>query len=217
MSELPPTEPTVFLVDDDDAVRDALATLLGTVGLRVREYGDPLTFLAQLDREAIGCLILDVRMPHVSGLHLQEQLTREGVDLPVIVMTGHGDIDVCRRAFKAGAVEFLTKPVDELALLEATGLGIRTHLARRARQAASREAREALAGLSAREREVLRLIVDGASNKQAARTLGISARTVETHRASILGKLGVASLAQLVRVYLASVGDSAGASAGEGP
>ncbi|MDL2344308.1 response regulator [Deinococcus sp. MIMF12] len=207
MPECPPTEPTIFLVDDDDAVRDALATLLGTVGLSVRDYADPRTFLAQFDREAIGCLILDVRMPHVSGLHLQEQLTREGVDLPVIVMTGHGDIDVCRRAFKGGAVEFLTKPVDELALLEATGLGIRTHLARRTRLAATREAREAVAGLSARELEVLRLMVDGASNKQAARTLGISARTVETHRASIFGKLGVASLAQLVRVYLTSLGE----------
>ncbi|WP_102127498.1 response regulator transcription factor [Deinococcus planocerae] len=203
----PATEPTVFLVDDDDAVRDALATLIGTVGLGVRDYPDPRAFLAEFDREAVGCLILDVRMPHVSGLQLQEQLTREGVDLPVVVITGHGDIDVCRRAFKAGAVEFLTKPVDELALLEAIGLGVRTHLARRERLAATREARGAVAGLTAREREVLRLIVEGASNKQAARALGISARTVETHRASVFEKLGVDSLAQLVRVYLTSVGE----------
>ena len=120
---------------------------------------------------------------------------------------GHGGIDVCRRAFRAGAVEFLTKPVDELALLEAIGLGVRTHLDRRERLAATREARGAVAGLTAREREVLRLIVEGASNKQAARTLGISARTVETHRASVFEKLGVDSLAQLVRVYLTSVGE----------
>ncbi|MCP2014708.1 FixJ family two-component response regulator [Deinococcus sp. HSC-46F16] len=202
---LPATEPTVFLVDDDDAVRDALATLLGTVGLKVRDFPDARAFLAALDREALGCLILDVRMPQVSGLQLQEQLTREGVDLPVIVITGHGDIDVCRRAFKGGATEFLTKPVDELALLEGVALGIRTHLARRSRLAVTQEARGAVAGLTAREREVLRLIVDGASNKQAARALGISVRTVETHRASLFEKLGAASLAQLVRVYLASL------------
>ncbi|MPY68022.1 response regulator transcription factor [Deinococcus sp. SDU3-2] len=202
---LPATEPTVFLVDDDDAVRDALATLLGTVGLKVRDFPDARAFLAALDREALGCLILDVRMPQVSGLQLQEQLTREGVDLPVIVITGHGDIDVCRRAFKGGATEFLTKPVDELALLEGVALGIRTHLARRSRLAVTQEARGAVAGLTAREQEVLRLIVDGASNKQAARALGISVRTVETHRASLFEKLGAASLAQLVRVYLASL------------
>ncbi|EYB68598.1 Tetrathionate reductase complex response regulator [Deinococcus phoenicis] len=201
------TEPTVFLVDDDDAVRDALATLIGTVGLTVRDYPDSKTFLEGFDPGVIGCLILDVRMPQVSGLQLQEHLTQEGVDLPVIVITGHGDIDVCRRAFKGGAVEFLTKPVDELALLEAIGLGVRTHLARRSRLAATREAREAITGLTGREREVLRLIVDGASNKQAARVLGISARTVETHRASLFEKLGVDSLAQLVRVYLTSVGE----------
>ena len=201
------TEPTVFLVDDDDAVRDALTTLIGTVGLQVRDYPDAGAFLAAFDPEAIGCLVLDVRMPQVSGLQLQEQLAREGADLPVIVVTGHGDVEVCRRAFRGGAVEFLTKPVDELALLEAIGLGIGTHLTRRVRLAATQQARAALAGLTGREREVLRLMVDGASNKQAARALGISARTVEAHRAGVFGKLGADSLAQLVRVYLTSVGE----------
>ncbi len=191
-------------MDDDDAVRDALATLIGTVGLSVRDYADPRAFLAAFDPEAIGCLILDVRMPHLNGLQLQEQLTREGVDLPVVVITGHGDIDVCRRAFKGGAVEFLTKPVDEMALLDAIQLGVSTHLDRRGRLTATREARAAVAGLTGREQEVLRQMVEGASNKQAARVLGISARTVETHRASIFGKLGVDSLAQLVRIYLSS-------------
>ncbi|UQN08365.1 response regulator transcription factor [Deinococcus sp. QL22] len=200
-----PTEPAVFLVDDDEAVRDALATLIGTMGLQVHDYPNAQAFLQTLDPEAIGCLIVDVRMPQVSGLQLQEHLTQAGIDLPVIVITGHGDIDVCRRAFRAGAVEFLTKPVDELALLEAIGLGIRTHLARRSRRLVTQEAQDAVAGLTGREREVLRLIVEGASNKQAARTLGISARTVETHRASVFEKLGVDSLAQLVRVYLSSL------------
>lgn len=199
-----PTEPAVFLVDDDEAVRDALATLIGTMGLQVHDYPNAQAFLQTFDPEAIGCLIVDVRMPQVSGLQLQEHLTQAGIDLPVIVITGHGDIDVCRRAFRAGAVEFLTKPVDELALLEAIGLGIRTHLARRSRRLITQEAQDAVAGLTAREGEVLRLIVEGASNKQAARALGISARTVETHRASVFEKLRVDSLAQLVRMYLSS-------------
>lgn len=200
-----PREPTVFLVDDDDAVRDALATLLGTVGLRVRDYASPAAFLADLDPEAPGCLILDLRMPQVSGLHLQEQLRGLGVDLPVIIVTGHGDIELCRRAFQQGATDFLTKPVDEHDLLDAVQRGIEQHRRARERQAAGAQARARLARLSAREREVLRLLADGHSNKQVARDLGISARTVETHRASVFEKLELDSLAQLVRVYLDSL------------
>lgn len=198
-------EPTVFLVDDDDAVRDALATLLGTVGLRVRDYASPAAFLADLDPGAPGCLILDLRMPQVSGLHLQGQLRGLGVDLPVIIVTGHGDIELCRRAFQQGAADFLTKPVDEHDLLDAVQRAVGQHLRTRERQAAAAQARARLARLSARESEVLRLLVGGHSNKQAARELGISARTVETHRASVFEKLEVDSLAQLVRVYLGSL------------
>lgn len=200
------TEPVVFLVDDDDAVRDALATLLSTVGLTVRDAPGPAAFLASFDPQVLGCLILDIRMPQVSGLHLQEQLRAGGVDLPVIIITGHGDIELCRRAFRQGAIEFLTKPVDEHDLLDAVQRGVRQHLHTRERLAATTQAREKLARLTEREAEVLRLMVDGHSNKQAAKSLGISARTVETHRASVLEKLEVASLAQLVRVYLSSLG-----------
>lgn len=202
----PPTEPTIFLVDDDDAVRDALTTLLGTVGLSVRDYPGPAAFLASFDPRALGCLILDIRMPHVSGLHLQEQLSAGGVDLPVIVITGHGDIELCRRAFRQGAIEFLTKPIDEHDLLDAVQRGVRQHLHTRERLTAATQARAQLARLTERELEVLRLMVDGHSNKQAARVLDISARTVETHRASVFEKLEVDSLAQLVRVYLGSLG-----------
>ena len=197
-----PEEPTVFLVDDDDAVRDALATLLGTVGLTVRGYASPVAFLSEFDRQASGCVILDVRMPQVSGLHLQETLRAEGTDLPVIIVTGHGDIDLCRRAFQQGAIEFLTKPVDEQDLLDAVQRGIGEHRQRRERRAATVRARERLARLSGRETEVLRLMVDGHGNKPAPRLLGVSARSVETHRANIFEKLEVDSLAQLVRVYL---------------
>ncbi|MFC4453633.1 response regulator transcription factor [Deinococcus sonorensis] len=203
---VPLADPTVYLVDDDDAVRDALATLLGTVGLTVRDYPGAASFLAAFDKHAVGCLILDIRMPHVSGLHLQEQLRASGADLPVIIITGHGDIELCRRAFRQGATEFLTKPVDEHDLLDAVQRGVHQHRERREARAATDHARAQLARLSEREAEVLRLMVDGHSNKQAARRLGISARTVETHRASIFEKLQVESLAHLVRVVLTSQG-----------
>lgn len=196
-------DPIVFLVDDDDAVRDALATLLGTVGLAVRDYDGPHAFLADFDPTALGCLVLDVRMPHVNGLQLHEQLTARGVDLPVVIVTGHGDIDLCRRAFRQGALEFLTKPVDEHDLLDAVQRGIERHRHVRERRDEHARAREKLARLTEREADVLRLLVDGRSNKEAARDLGISARTVETHRASILEKLEADSVAQLVRTYLA--------------
>ncbi|PYE53112.1 response regulator transcription factor [Deinococcus yavapaiensis] len=196
--------PTVFLVDDDDAVRDALATLLGTVGLSVRDFASPAAFLSAFDASAFGCLILDVRMPHVSGLELQARLSADGVDLPVIVVTGHGDIDLCRRAFKQGAVEFLTKPIDEHDLLDAVQRAVRQHAEVRQRHTTAASARARLARLTDREADVLRLLVDGASNKEAARSLGISARTIETHRASLFEKLGANSVAELVRMYLAS-------------
>ena len=205
MTEARQAHPTVYLVDDDDAVRDALATLLGTVGLTVQEFASPSEFLAALDPRATGCLILDIRMPQVSGLHLQEQLRSQGVDLPVIIITGHGDIDLCRRSFRQGAMEFLTKPVDEHDLLDAVQRGIQQHLRVRAQRSGTDRAKEKLARLTDREADVLRLMMDGYSNKLAARTLGISQRTVETHRASIFEKLEVDSLAQLVRIYLSSV------------
>lgn len=198
-------DPVVYLVDDDDAVRDALSTLLGTVGLSVRDYASPTAFLNSFDGNALGCLILDIRMPQVTGLHLQEQLRAQGVDLPVIIITGHGDIDLCRRAFRQGAIEFLTKPIDEHDLLDAVQRGVQQHLRSRERLRATTSATEKLARLTDREADVLRLMMDGQSNKLMARTLGISSRTVESHRASIFDKLEVDSLAQLVRVYLSSL------------
>lgn len=207
MLELRQGEPQVFLVDDDDAVRDALATLLGTVGLAVRDYASPKAFLADFDAQALGCLILDIRMPHENGLHLQQQLIATGVDLPVIIITGHGDINLCRRAFRQGAIEFLTKPVDEHDLLDAVQRGVKQHMHAREKLAATVQVKEKLARLTEREADVLRLMIDGQSSKQAARNLGISARTVETHRASIYEKLEVTSLAQLLRVYLSSLVD----------
>lgn len=194
--------PLVYLVDDDEDVREALALLLRTFGLRVETWPDPQQFLDNFDRSAIGCLIVDIRMPGMTGLQLQQKLLDDQIDLPLIVITGHGDLNLCRRAFKAGAVEFLTKPVDEAALLDSVQKAVSQHILSRERLSLTREAQTRLARLSDREREVLALIVEGLSNKQIARQLDLSPRTVETHRANIFDKLEATSLAELVRLYL---------------
>ena len=197
--------PTIHLIDDDQAVRESLALLIGTVGLRVQPWGDPQAFLNDFDREAIGAIVLDVRMPGISGLAVLDTLVMQGVDQPVIMLTGHGTVDMCRRAFKAGAAEFLEKPVNDEALLEALQNAVRQHVRSRQRHQADRAARERHAQLSEREREVLGLIVEGLTNKEIGRALGLSPRTVETHRANLFGKLQAPSLAQLIRHYAALV------------
>lgn len=206
----PPLSPLVHLIDDDEAVRNSLALLIGTVGLRVQVWADPQTFLSGFDRESIGAIVLDVRMPGISGLTVLDTLIAQGVDQPVIMMTGHGTVEMCRRAFKAGAAEFLEKPIDDEALLEALQNAVRQHVRSRERNQAGREARERFAQLSEREREVLGLIVAGLTNKEIGRALDLSPRTVETHRANLFAKLGAQSLAQLIRHYAALV-DEAGA------
>ena len=192
-----PMSPLIHLVDDDAAVRDSLALLIGTVGLRVTPWADPLAFLAGFDRDAIGAVVLDVRMPGLGGLAVLERLLAEGVDQPVVMLTGHGTVDLCRRAFKSGAAEFLEKPVDDELLLETLQNAVRTHGRSRQRHQADRQSRERYALLSEREREVLALIVGGLTNKEAGRALGLSPRTVETHRANLFEKMGVASAIEL--------------------
>ena len=196
-----PVSPLIQIVDDDAAVRDSLALLIGTVGLRVASWSHPDVVLAGFEREAIGAIVLDVRMPGASGLAVLERLHDEGVDQPVIMLTGHGTVEMCRRAFKSGAAEFLEKPVDDDQLLDALHQAVRCHVRTRQRHAADREARERVARLSGREREVLDLVVEGLTNKEIARALGLSPRTVETHRANLSAKLEVATLAQLIRRY----------------
>ena len=200
-----PVSPLIHLVDDDAAVREALALLLGTVGLRVQAWGDPRQFLDGFDRRSIGAIVLDVRMPGLSGLTVIDLLREQGSDLPVVVLTGHGTVEMCRRAFKSGAAEFLEKPIDDERLLEAVHNAVRTHVLSREREAAGREARERYATLSPREREVLALVVEGLTNKEVGRSLGMSPRTVETHRANLSHKLQVSTLAQLIRGYAALV------------
>jgi two-component system response regulator FixJ len=200
-----PSTPLVHLIDDDAAVREALALLIGTIGLRVQAWGDPLDFLARFDRQAIGAIVLDVRMPGIGGLAVLQRLVDEGVDQPVILLTGHGTVEMCRRAFKSGAAEFLEKPVDDELLVEALQNAVRQHVRSRERHQADRAARERYAQLSPREREVLGLIVEGLTNKEIGRALGLSPRTVESHRAHLFDKLEAESLAQLIRRYAALV------------
>ena len=197
--------PLIHLIDDDEAVRSGLALLISTVGLRVQAWPDPQVFMANFDRQTIGAIVLDVRMPGISGLTVLDTLMAQGVDQPVIMLTGHGTVEMCRRAFKAGAAEFLEKPVDDEALLEALQNAVRQHVKSRERSQADRHAQVRYTQLSAREREVLGLIVAGLTNKEIGRALDVSPRTVETHRANLFAKLEADSLAQLIRHYASLV------------
>ena len=200
-----PLSPLIQLIDDDEAVRSSLALLIGTVGLRVQGWADPVAFLEKFDRESIGAIVLDVRMPGLSGLAVLERLVAQGVDQPIIMLTGHGTVEMCRRAFKSGAAEFLEKPVNDEALIDALQHAVRQHVRSRQRHQADRAARERHAQLSEREREVMGLIVEGLTNKEIGRALALSPRTVETHRAHLFAKLEVDSLAHLIRGYASLV------------
>ena len=201
--------PLIHLIDDDEAVRASLALLIGTVGLRVQAWADPLAFVDQFDRQSIGAILLDVRMPGISGLSVLDTLRAQGVDQPIVMLTGHGTVEMCRRAFKAGAAEFLEKPVNDELLIETLQNAVRQHVKSRQRHQADRTARERYAQLSEREREVLGLIIEGLTNKEIGRALTLSPRTVETHRANLFAKLEAESLAQLIRRYAALVEEGA--------
>lgn len=204
MNSAAPQSPLVHVVDDDDAVRRGLELLIGSIGLRVRGWADPQAFVDGFDRDGdVGAVLLDVRMPGIGGLAVLERLVAEGVDWPVIMLTGHGTVEMCRRAFKSGAAEFLEKPVDDEALVEALQQAVRQHVRSRERRAADGAAAARYAQLSPREREVLALIVEGLTNKEIGRALALSPRTVEAHRAHLFDKLGAPSLAQLIRQYAA--------------
>ncbi len=192
----------VYLVDDDDAVRESLSLLLRTVGIEVRGFASPEAFLGALDRIAPGCLILDIRMPTISGLKLQERLNDRGVDWPTVIISGHGDIEACRRAFRNGAIDFLSKPVDEQDLIDAIQKA-HVELDRRCRKASEiDESRRLLATLTGREAEVLEMIAKGLTTRQIADALTLSPRTVDSHRAAIAAKVGTKSAAELTRLWL---------------
>ena len=199
---MPPPEPTVFVVDDDRAMRDSLSWLLDSVGLRVRSYATAAEFLADHDPAQPGCLVLDVRMPGMSGLDLQAELARRGVELPTIVITGHAEVSMAVRAVKAGAIDFIEKPFSDQLLLDRVRQAVQIDLEARDVRRRREDARRRLATLTAREREVLDLVVAGKANKEIASALGLSTKTVEVHRAHVMSKMCVDSLAELIRITL---------------
>jgi FixJ family two-component response regulator len=197
----------VYLVDDDEAVRKALTLLLETVGLNVRSFAEPEGFLGQATSLVPGCLILDIRMPAISGLKLQEKLNNLGINWPTVVISGHGDIEACRRAFRNGAIDFLSKPIDEQNLIDAIQKG-HTELEMLKQIAAERaEAVAMIEHLTGREQEVLAMIAEGLTTKQIADALRLSPRTVESHRAAIAAKSGTSSTAELTRYWLEARGN----------
>jgi two-component system, LuxR family, response regulator FixJ len=191
----------VHVIDDDDAVRRALALLFRSAGIPVETHPSGSAFLEALptlSEDAVGCVLTDVRMPGLDGLELLRRLKQGGFRRPVVVMTAHGDVAMAVRAMKAGAVDFVEKPFDDEALLAATEAALRTpHVAG---AAGADDAAERMAALSPREREVLELLIAGKPNKLIARDLGLSPRTVEVHRARLMARLGVGSLAEAVRL-----------------
>lgn len=200
------TESTVFVVDDNVGVRKSLRALLESAGLAVETYASGEEFLAVYDPQRPGCLVLDVRLRHSSGLDLQDDLHRRKATLPIIVLTGHGNVPTSVRALKAGAVDFLQKPVPPKLLLERVHAAIDSDRKARAVIAERAVVMERLAGLTPREREVMELLIAGKTSKEIASALHVSVRTVEGHRHLVLSKMNVSSAAQLVRTVLGARG-----------
>ena len=194
--------PVVHVIDDDDSARDSLSFLLATANLRVRTYDSGKAFLDAISGIESGCVITDVWMPDVDGLELVRTLKKLKVDLPVIVITGHGDVALAVEAMKAGAVDFIEKPYDGEILLGAVRSALSTQRADATRSGERAEILERLAALSSRERQVLDGLVAGQYNKTIAHELGISARTVEIYRANVMTKMQATSLSHLVRMAL---------------
>jgi FixJ family two-component response regulator len=192
--------PVIHIVDDDESMREVLASLLRSVAFAARSYPSVDAFLQAPRVDAPGCLILDVRLPGMSGLDFQSRLTEVGIELPVILMTGYGDVPMSVRGMKAGAVDFLIKPFRDQDMLDAVSVAISRDRARRAANAESISLKEKLASLSPRERQVMEFATAGKMNKQIAGDLGISLVTVKIHRGAAMRKMGARTLADLVRM-----------------
>ncbi len=202
----------VFIVDDDEALRDSLRWLLESVGLRVETHDSANSFLKSYYPGQSGCLLLDVRMPGMSGLELQEQLESRDVRLPVVIITGHGDVSMAVRALKAGALDFIEKPFDDELLLASIQQALSLDVEQRKSRATQAEILARLAQLTRREHQVMELVTTGKANKQIASELNVSAKTVEAHRAHVMEKMQAKSLAELVRMSMLASGNNQGSS-----
>ena len=200
MKARPSLEPVVFVIDDDASVRESLKNLLESVGLRAEVFPSAHTFLDFQRPDVASCLILDVRLPGLTGLEFQNDLLKMGISLPIIFVTGHGDIPMSVRAMKLGAVEFLTKPFRDQDLLEAVRVALDRDTFRRKDEEALTALNVSFSALTEREKEVMALISTGLSNKQIASEMGISGATVKVHRANIMRKMHAGSLAELIRM-----------------
>ena len=195
-------EPTVFIVDDDQEVREALELLMSWIGLDAETYGSAREFLDRFDPERTGCLVLDIRMKGMSGLELQQRLNEHPLHPPIVVITGHGDVPMAVRAVKGGAVDFIEKPFNDQVLLDAVHRAIEQDAEQRGRVSQLAEIRARLGRLTPREREILDLVIAGHRNKVIAIDLGISQSTVEAHRARVMEKMQARSLSDLMRMML---------------
>ena len=191
---------TVFIVDDDAAVRDSVAMLLGTVNLTTETFTSAEDFFAGFDPNRPGCLLLDLRMPGMSGLGVQQELAQRGSRIPIVFLTAHGDVQVAVQAMKEGAVDFLQKPFRDDELIERIQKALEVDRRQRALEVDEANFRSRLAELTPREKEVMDHVVAGAPNKAIAMDLGLSERTIEIHRSRVMKKMGVTSLAELVRM-----------------
>ena len=190
----------VFVVDDDASMRDAISRLLNAVGLTVQTFASAREFLNRRLPDVPGCVVLDVRLPGLSGLDLQREMVEKGIHIPVVFITGHGDIPMSVQAMKAGAVEFLTKPFRDQDLLDAVRLGIQLDRKEREERAELADLRDCVRQLTQREQEVMWLVVSGLLNKQIALQLGTSEKTIKIHRSQVMRKMRANSLADLVRM-----------------
>src|SRR5271165_3158368 len=198
----PPSAATVYVVDDDDGMRRALGALLDTVGYKTALFSKPSEFLEQFKADAPGCLVLDIRMPEMSGLELQQHLNRQGAMVPIIFITGHGDVPMAVQAIKDGAFQFIQKPFRDQDLLDHINHALQQDAENRKDLARRAEVLRRLETLTPRERQVMELVVEGEANKVMAIDLGLSERTVEIHRAKVMEKMGARSVAHLVKMHL---------------